>query len=84
MSPFLEFDQRVKDHKDKALEAMKQIPVIEELLQQAENETEQAYDAINGAEQTASEAVDIAQRAQAMADEASKVTSSSFKFLCYL
>jgi len=69
-----EFDKRVQEHKDKALEAMKRVPEITELLDRADNETYRANEAVDGARQAAEDAQQIAMEAQEMAGVASQVT----------
>ena len=67
------FDRTVKESKEKALEALKRIPEIESILDQADNETIRASEAVQGARSAANESKNIADEAKNTADEASKV-----------
>ncbi|KAF6021666.1 LanB2 [Bugula neritina] len=67
-----EFDQVVKESKEKAVEALKMIPTIEELLDRADNETSRARETVEGAKQAANEAKQTALDAQLTANEASE------------
>ena len=68
-----DFDRTVKESKEKALEALKRIPEIEAILDQADNETIRASEAVQGARSAANESKNIADEAKNTADEASKV-----------
>ena len=61
-----------------ALEALKDIPQIEAILDRADNETRKANEAIEGANQAANEAQKIALEAKQTANEASKVRYQIF------
>lgn len=67
------FDRTVKESKEKALEALKRLPEIELILDQAGNETIIASEAVQGARSAANESKNIADEAKNTADEASKV-----------
>ncbi|XP_067941186.1 laminin subunit gamma-1-like [Watersipora subatra] len=67
-----ESDQNVKLYKERALEALKKIPEIEAILDEANNVTSEAQDAIEGATQVATEAKTIAMDAVITANEASE------------
>jgi len=72
LANLLDFDRTVKESKEKALEALKRIPEIERILDEADNETLRASEAVKGAESAANDSKDIAEEAQKTANEASK------------
>lgn len=73
----------MKESKEKALEALKRIPEIERILDEADNETLRASEAVKGAESAANDSKDIAEEAQKTANEASKVRAITASILMY-
>lgn len=70
----LEFDQQVQDSKYKAEDALSLVPEIRQLITDAENKTDNAKQALAGAEHSAQAARDTAQEAQQKyAEQASNV-----------
>ncbi|XP_018015390.1 laminin subunit gamma-1 isoform X2 [Hyalella azteca] len=67
-----EFDKQVQSSKVAADEALSRIAEIERLIDTAESQTEEAANALTGAEVDARRAKDIAKQAQETAEEASK------------
>lgn len=67
------FNKQVEESKGKAQDAIKKIPDIENLIKRAENKTQEARDALSGAESDANEALSLAQLAQVTATNASMV-----------
>lgn len=68
------FNKQVEESKGKAQDAIKKIPDIENLIKRAENKTQEARDALSGAESDANEALSLAQLAQVTATNASMVS----------
>jgi coxsackievirus/adenovirus receptor len=70
----IEFDQQVQASKSKALEALSSVPKIQKLIADAQNKTNDARQALIGAEVDAQNARDTAQEAQQKyAEQASQV-----------
>jgi coxsackievirus/adenovirus receptor len=70
----IEFDQQVQDSKDKAEDALASVPEIRQLITDAQNKTDDARQALIGAEHNAQIARDTAQEAQQQyAEQASQV-----------
>ena len=70
-----EFDRQVKESEGKAKDALQNIPEIEKLIEQAENKSSEARDALSGAESDANMALSLAKLAQETATNASTVCS---------
>lgn len=68
------FNKQVEESKGKAQDAIQKIPDIENLIKRAENKTQEARDALSGAESDANEALSLAQLAQVTATNASMVS----------
>ena len=68
-----EFDRLVSENKDAADEALKKVPEIENMIQQAINTAQEARDALQGAEYEAKEGLRLAQLAEDTATQASNV-----------
>jgi len=66
----LEFDQKVRDSRAGAEEAMKKIPLIEQYIRQAEDQTARARENLQDAERDAIAAKEIALTAQIQAERA--------------
>lgn len=66
-----DFENTVNDNRESALEALQQVAAIEDVIQTAMVKTEEAREAMNGADTSASLALNVARDAQAIADEAS-------------
>lgn len=64
----------MEESKGKAQDAIQKIPAIENLINRAENKTQEARDALSGAESDANTALSLAQLAQVTATNASKVS----------
>lgn len=79
----LGFNQVVQDSRGKADEALKMIPDIEVLIENAEKRTKDAQEALSGAEKDANDTLRLAQKAEKMAmnasDEASKIRKEAGK-----
>jgi coxsackievirus/adenovirus receptor len=70
----LAFDKQVQDSKKNATEALEQVSEIKQLIQEADDKTIRAQQALAGAEVSATNARDIAQQAQnTYAEQAGKV-----------
>ncbi|KAM7303910.1 laminin subunit gamma-1 isoform X2 [Ixodes scapularis] len=67
-----EFDENVKNSKEKARAALERVPEIRALIEEAENKTADARDALKDAEEDANAASDIATQAERIAEQASK------------
>ena len=74
-SVFLGFNQVVQDSKGKADDALTRVPEIEALIEEAESRTQEASDALSGAEKDANDALRIAEQAESNAQDASEVSS---------
>ncbi|CAH1787839.1 unnamed protein product [Owenia fusiformis] len=72
LKTLLEFDEKVKRSKEEADEALKKIPYIEGLIEDAETKTSDANQTLSGARADARKARDFAKEAQRIAEEASK------------
>lgn len=72
-----EFDENVKQSKEKAKEALSRVPEIQSLLDEAENKTGDARKALKDAESDANMASEIAKEAERIAGQASKVHTLS-------
>ncbi|VVC25129.1 Hypothetical protein CINCED_3A009745 [Cinara cedri] len=82
LSTLKAFDKQVQDSKTNANEALKQIPQIKQLIEEASDKTTRAQQALAGAESSAINARDTAQKAQKTyveqaADEANKIKKST-------
>lgn len=81
----------MEESKGKAQDAIQKIPAIENLINRAENKTQEARDALSGAESDANTALSLAQLAQVTATNASKVSvdietfffNSDINWVCY-
>ena len=69
------FNQVVQDSKGKADDALTRVPEIEALIEEAESRTQEASDALSGAEKDANDALRIAEQAESNAQDASEVSS---------
>lgn len=70
----LAFDKQVQDSKKNATEALGQVPQIKQLIEEANDKTARAQQALAGAESSAINARDTAQRAKkTYADQAAEV-----------
>ena len=69
------FNQVVQESKGKADDALKRVPDIEALIEEAERQTQEARDALSGAEKDANDALSIAEQAENTAQDASDVIS---------
>ena len=68
------FNQVVQDSKGKADDALTRVPEIEALIEEAESRTQEASDALSGAEKDANDALRIAEQAESNAQDASVVS----------
>lgn len=77
----LAFDKQVQDSKKNATEALEQVSEIKQLIQEADDKTIRAQQALAGAEVSATNARDIAQQAQnTYAEQAGKVCFYNKRF----
>ena len=68
------FNQVVQESKGKADDALMRVPDITALIEEAESQTQEARDALSGAEKDANDALSIAEQAENTAQDASDVS----------
>lgn len=71
LQTLLEFDRLVSENKDKANEALAKVPEIEAMIKEALDTTQQARDALQGADHDAREGLRLAEMAERTATDAS-------------
>ncbi|OWF54908.1 laminin subunit gamma-1-like [Mizuhopecten yessoensis] len=75
LQTLLAFDKDVQNSKGEADAALQKIPQIQDMIQEAENKTKEASDALTGAENDANMALSLARQAQDTAQNASQAAS---------
>jgi len=75
-----EFDEKVQESKLEADEALKKIPEIERMINNAEQMTRETRDSLEGAERDADVARDLAERAKNIAENIGVVSGKRQRF----